>query len=82
MTRSAAFRYGPLGVAFTIGLSDALSSFAISHSSGDGDLDAAATDPACHKSPHHTRVAALAAAEADAGAGPIRWRSFKEKVEV
>jgi pyrroloquinoline quinone biosynthesis protein E len=44
--------------------------------------DARATDPACHKSPHHTRIAAMAAAEAEAGATGIRWRSFKQKVEA
>ncbi len=44
--------------------------------------DAAATDPACHKSPHHARIAAIAAAEAKAGEGAIRWRSYKEKVEA
>ena len=46
--------------------------------------DARATDPACHKSPHHARIAALAAAEAEANAGgeAIRWRSFKQKVEA
>ena len=44
--------------------------------------DAAATDPACHKSPHHARVAAMAAQEAEAGKGAICWRSFKEKVEA
>ena len=40
--------------------------------------DAAATDPACSKSPHHARIEATAAAEAEAGPGAIRWRSFKE----
>ena len=44
--------------------------------------DARATDPACHKSPHHARIAALAAAEAAAGAEAIRWRSYKEAVEA
>jgi pyrroloquinoline quinone biosynthesis protein E len=41
--------------------------------------DARNADPACHKSPHHTRIAALAAAEAEAeaGAAAIRWRSLK-----
>jgi len=33
---------GVVGVAFTIGRSGALSSFAVTHSSGDDDLDAAA----------------------------------------
>ncbi len=42
--------------------------------------DAAATDPACSKSPHHARIEAMAAAEAEAGAGEIRWRSYKETV--
>jgi len=41
--------------------------------------DAAATDPACHKSPHHQRIAALAATEAAAAAPPsIRWRRMRE----
>jgi len=44
--------------------------------------DAAATDPACSKSPHHARIEALAAAEAEAGAEAIRWRSYKEKVDA
>jgi PqqA peptide cyclase len=44
--------------------------------------DAAATDPACHKSPHHARIAAIAAAEAEADASAIRWRSYKDKVEA
>ena len=44
--------------------------------------DAAATDPACHKSPHHARIAATAAAEAEADASTIRWRSYKDKVEA
>jgi PqqA peptide cyclase len=44
--------------------------------------DAAATDPACWKSPHHARIAATAAAEAEADERAIRWRSFKEKVEA
>ena len=38
--------------------------------------DAAATDPACHKSSHHARIEAMAAAEADANVGTIRWRSL------
>ncbi len=41
--------------------------------------DAEATDPACHKSPHHERIAAIAAAEAEAGAEAIRWRSYKDQ---
>jgi pyrroloquinoline quinone biosynthesis protein E len=44
--------------------------------------EASATDPACCKSPHHARIAALAAAEAEAGTGEIRWRSFKDQVEA
>ena len=40
--------------------------------------DAAATDPACSKSPHHARIEAMAAAEAEAGSAAIRWRSYKE----
>lgn len=37
--------------------------------------DAAATDPACHRSPHHARIAELAAAEAAGGVEtPLRWR--------
>jgi pyrroloquinoline quinone biosynthesis protein E len=44
--------------------------------------DAAATDPACHKSPHHARIAATAAAESEADASAIRWRSYKDKVEA
>ena len=44
--------------------------------------DASATDPACWKSPDHARIAAMAAAEAEADAGAIRWRSFKEAVEA
>ena len=44
--------------------------------------DAAATDPACHKSPHHARIEAMAASEAEAGTGAIRWRSYKETVEA
>jgi PqqA peptide cyclase len=44
--------------------------------------DAAATDPACHLSPHHRAIAATAAAEAEANAGAIRWRSYKDKVEA
>ena len=44
--------------------------------------EAAATDPACSKSPHHARIAAMAAAEAEAGGGEIRWRSYRETVEA
>ena len=44
--------------------------------------DASATDPACHKSPHHARIAAMAAAEAEADAGDIRWRSYRERIEA
>jgi len=44
--------------------------------------DAAATDPACHKSPHHAGIEAMAAAEAKTGPSAIRWRSYKEKVEA
>ena len=40
--------------------------------------DAAATDPACSKSPHHARIEAMAEAEAEADSGAIRWRSYKE----
>jgi pyrroloquinoline quinone biosynthesis protein E len=44
--------------------------------------DAAATDPACHKSPHHERIAALAATEAEAAATPpIRWRRMREPLK-
>ncbi len=43
---------------------------------------AAATDPACHKSPHHARIEALAAFEAAAPPAAIRWRSYHEKVET
>ena len=44
--------------------------------------DASATDPACWKSSHHARIEAMAAAEAAADAGAIRWRSYKERVEA
>ncbi len=45
--------------------------------------DARATDPACHKSPHHARIAAMAAAEAEADdAAAIRWRSLKSTARV
>lgn len=44
--------------------------------------DAAATDPACSKSPHHEEIGAIAAAEAETGAGAIRWRSYKERIEA
>ncbi len=44
--------------------------------------DASATDPACWKSPHHARIAAIAAAEAEADTGTIRWRSFRHKAEA
>ena len=44
--------------------------------------DPSATDPACHKSPHHARIAAMASAEAEADDGAIRWRSYREKVEA
>ncbi len=45
--------------------------------------DARATDPACFKSPHHARIAAMAAAEAAADeAAAIRWRSLKAKATV
>jgi pyrroloquinoline quinone biosynthesis protein E len=36
--------------------------------------DAAATDPVCEKSPHHERIAALAAAEAEARADDFEYR--------
>ena len=40
--------------------------------------DARNTDPACHKSPHHERIAATAMAESESGdGGPLRWRSYK-----
>ena len=39
--------------------------------------DAAATDPACFKSPDHERVAAIAAADAGAVGKEMRWRSFR-----
>jgi pyrroloquinoline quinone biosynthesis protein E len=38
--------------------------------------DAAATDPACGLSPHHERIAALAARESDAGADAFLYRSY------
>jgi len=44
--------------------------------------DAAATDPACHKSPHHARIATIAVAEAEADASAIHWRSYKDKVDA
>ncbi len=45
--------------------------------------DARATDPACHKSPHHARIAAMASAEAEADdSAAIRWRSLKAKAKV
>jgi pyrroloquinoline quinone biosynthesis protein E len=44
--------------------------------------DAAATDPACYKSPCHARVEALAAAEAEIGLDEITWRSFREKIRA
>ncbi|CAM5767238.1 coenzyme PQQ synthesis protein E [Labrys miyagiensis] len=44
--------------------------------------DAAATDPACHKSPHHQRMQALAAAEANTQeAVAYRYRSIGAAVE-
>ncbi len=36
--------------------------------------DAAATDPACHKSPHHDRIVALATGEAAGERPDYRWR--------
>ena len=44
--------------------------------------DARNTDPACHKSPDHERIAAMATAESESGDGALRWRSYKEKVEA
>jgi PqqA peptide cyclase len=44
--------------------------------------DARNTDPACYKSPHHERIAAMATAESESGDGVLRWRSYKEKVEA
>ena len=38
--------------------------------------DAAATDPACGLSPHHERIAALAARESEVGEGSFLYRSF------
>jgi pyrroloquinoline quinone biosynthesis protein E len=38
--------------------------------------DAYATDPACHKSPDHERIAAMAATAAEEDSRSIRWRSF------
>ena len=39
--------------------------------------EAAATDPVCFKSPDRERIAAIAAAEAEAAGEEIRWRSFR-----
>jgi pyrroloquinoline quinone biosynthesis protein E len=44
--------------------------------------DAAATDPACGLSPHHEAVAALAAAESEAGADAFVYRSFATVAEA
>jgi pyrroloquinoline quinone biosynthesis protein E len=45
--------------------------------------DARNTDPACHKSPDHERIAAMAMAESESGDGVLRWRSYKtDKVEA
>jgi pyrroloquinoline quinone biosynthesis protein E len=44
--------------------------------------DASATDPACHKSPLHERIAKLAAEEALSAADQIRWRRLREKTEA
>ena len=45
--------------------------------------DARNTDPACYKSPHHERIAAMAMAESESGDGVLRWRSYKaDKVEA
>jgi PqqA peptide cyclase len=45
--------------------------------------DARNTDPACHKSPEHERIAAMAMTESESGDGVLRWRSYKtEKVEA
>jgi pyrroloquinoline quinone biosynthesis protein E len=44
--------------------------------------EAAATDPACMKSPHHARILALATRESAAPPPPIRWRSYRETVEA
>ena len=41
--------------------------------------DARNTDPACYKSPHHERIAAMAMAESESGDGVLRWRSYKRK---
>lgn len=39
--------------------------------------DAAATDPACQKSPHHARMAEVAEAEAELPVGEYAYRSFR-----
>ena len=44
--------------------------------------DARNTDPACHKSPHHERIATMAMTESESGDGTLRWRSYKERVEA
>ena len=41
--------------------------------------DARNTDPACHKSPDHERIAAMATAESESGDGVLRWRSYKRE---
>ena len=45
--------------------------------------DARNADPACHKSPDHERIVAMAMAESESGDGTLRWRSYKkDKVEA
>jgi PqqA peptide cyclase len=44
--------------------------------------DAAATDPACGLSPHHGRIAALAARESEEGADAFLYRSFATVAEA
>jgi pyrroloquinoline quinone biosynthesis protein E len=44
--------------------------------------DAAATDPACGLSPHHERIAALAARESEAGEDLFLYRSFASVEEA
>jgi pyrroloquinoline quinone biosynthesis protein E len=44
--------------------------------------DAAATDPACGLSPHHARIAALAASESEEGADAFLYRSFATVAEA
>jgi pyrroloquinoline quinone biosynthesis protein E len=44
--------------------------------------DAAATDPVCHKSPHHREILAMAEAEGLSATGTFVYRGLRERAEV